>query len=165
MPSNGKGQSDVVEKIVFDTAYDAVVTLTVFDSSMNLKRSGTGFIVDVIPNRIIVLTCAHNILINKRVSDVYPTISASVTGAYQSGSCIRNDQPIAVSLRLLIPSISADIAALYSILPSEETPDSSMGYRVGKPTRRLEWANRSVLYGETVYTYIRSAICMEAISV
>ena len=154
MPSNGKGQSDVVEKIIFDTAYDAVIMLSVFDKDTLPTSSSTGFIVDVVQNRIIVLTCAHNILIDSATinSAVYPTMSATVTGAYQSGSCIRNDQPIAVSLRLLGMNVAADIAVLYSILPSEETPDSSIGYRFGKPTQRLEWADRSVLYGETVYT-------------
>jgi len=152
MPSEKKGQLDVVEKIVFDTAYNAVVTLSVFAS--NTVLNSTGFIVDIVMNRIIVLTCAHNILATPKAinSVIYPTITAKVTGSYQAGSHIRNEMPIVISLRLLGMNISGDVAVLYSILPSEEDDESLLGYRFSKRTHRLSWASRPALYGETVYT-------------
>ena len=63
MPFKRKDQSDAIEKIIFDTTYDAIVVLNMFNSNTVLMSDSTGFIVDVIQNRIIVMTCAHNILV------------------------------------------------------------------------------------------------------
>lgn len=154
MPADKRDRSNIREKIIYDTCYDAIVRISTFNSMMELMGSYTGFIVDVVQNRIIVLSCAHNILTNfKEVnSDSHPTITATVTNAYEAGAKNKNEIPISVSLLPLGLNISADVGVFYSILPGEEIPTSLLSYRFGKSTQQLDWATKLVLYGETVYT-------------
>jgi hypothetical protein len=142
-----------IEKTIYNTCYDAVSTIRVFDSNVNLINSATAFTVCVLKGRIFVLTCAHVILTNysEPNSGIYPIITALVKGAYQLGSKTKNKRPVAVSLKVLGMNVSADVALLCSILPGEETNFSLLSYLFGNKTQILHWANRTILYGEIIY--------------
>ena len=144
-----------IEKIVYDTCYDAVVTMTAFKYGGGVEdlKFSTGFIVDIVQNRLIVITDAHNILIDREYMSRAnaPIITATVTNAYRMGSKIKNEIPIVVSLKILGVNISADLAVLYSVLPTEEIKAELFGYAFSEKTQKLRWSNRPVLYGETVY--------------
>ena len=142
-----------IGNIINNTCYNAVCPLNIFDNHTNLVSRSTGFIVEVINFKIIVVTCAHNILQTPDTvnSTIYPIITCTVTEAYSKDSKIKNTNPVAISLRLVGMDISADIAILCSILPGEETPHSLLSYQFSEKTQKLSWNTNSVYFGETVY--------------
>lgn len=114
---------------------------------------GSGWIQDVIDERIIVVTCAHLVLQDDGVElPIIPktSISCTVTNAIPKGEKIGKN--IAVSLKILGMDISADIAVLYSLKECEENTQNPFTFNFSSRNETLEWGNSSkVTFGSNVY--------------
>lgn len=123
---------------------------------MEPKSFSTGFITDIINNRIIICTSYHSLVIDPSNSDsvFYNSFACDVTGVYEKGSREKNKRPISASIKVLGVDKAADLAVLYSIKPCEETKFNKMGYNFSSRNSVLEFAKEQTLVGTKVYSLV-----------
>ena len=118
---------------VYKMCYKSVVPIFTFNSLMETKNVSTGFITDIVDNRILVCTSAHALLLDSSNTDslFYDSFSCDITGAYQHGVNTPNEKPITVSMKILGVDMSADFAILYSM------KQTSRGYTINGNSYKL----------------------------
>jgi hypothetical protein len=141
---------------IFKKYLNTVVTIY----SSEDESDFTGFIKKIKNNRAIIITCAHNVLIkNKSVDGEYivstnplPFLCGTFTNILEKGSNVKKN--INCSLGILGMDISADIAVLFTYLPSEITSEDNIfyGFKFSKKNLTLKWGD-SILFpiGNPVY--------------
>ena len=136
--------------VVYKTSKDAVLSIVSMNNRGEAFKKFSGWVQEVKDQRIFVITCAHNLLVNATTLPAYPYFAATIENA-------NNKSNIAVSLRLLGFDISADIAVLYSIKPSEQTIKEPLGFKFSSSQASLDFnqskaaQNVSLIPGTPVY--------------
>jgi len=145
---------------VADQIYQKYLSATVTINSYSIQSTFTGFIKEIINNRAIIITCAHGLLFNegvnknsnnlnntenldnenKPVSIMYP-LNGSFTNVYAKGC--KNKTNTIVSLGVLGMDVNADIAILFTYLPSEIDEDNNIffGFKFSSRNLTLKWGN------------------------
>ena len=118
--------------IVYKTSKDAVLSIVSINSQGKPIKKYSGWIQDVKHDRIFVITCAHNLLVNDLTLPAYPYYAATIENANQQSN-------IGVSLKILGFDISADIAVLYSIKPCEQTKQEPLGFKFSSSQASLDF--------------------------
>lgn len=152
--------------LIYENNKDAIITVSSRDPSgekiedyenslINNSIFGTGWIQNIVDDRIIVITCAHLILQSKGLT--YPTknnisISCTVTNAIRKGQSSKDGRNIAVSLKILGLDISADIAVLYSLKDGEQDDENPFTFDFSTRNKTLKWgSSNNILFGSNVY--------------
>jgi len=117
-------------------------TVTIF--AQENESDFTGFIKKISHDRAIIITCAHNILLTieeENVTEVLTQLCGTFTNVIKKNSNRRRN--VNVSLGILGMDISADIAILFTYLPSEIDKSKNIfsGFKFNKKNRVLKWGD------------------------
>jgi hypothetical protein len=135
--------------LVYNYAFDKVVKITANPAafpggSSGEYSTGTGFIMGIEDKRIIVIACAHEVLVANGVT--YPTYNNSpftctVTGAIKSGS--KEKQNIVVNLFILGTSTSDDVVVLCSYKKDEINSSRGIlyGFNFSSKNSHFTWGD------------------------
>jgi len=133
-----------------------VVPITAFNALMEPRSMSTGFITDIVDNRIIICTSAHSLLLNYNdtKSLFYNSFCCDVTGVYQQGMQQPNERPITVSIKILGVDMSADFAILYSIKQNEEYQFNPLGYNFSSRNTTFTFFAVALQIDTHVYSFV-----------
>jgi hypothetical protein len=132
---------------LFENTKDAIVTISSFPGSVSQNSVSSGWIVDIIDDRAIIITCAHSILQNKglipantseTVVSVNTQISCTINNAIEKRT--NKQKNICVSLGVLGMDIPSDIAVLFTYKPNEtDSTVNLFGFLFSTQTIRLNF--------------------------
>ncbi len=141
---------------VYNYAADKVVKITAGPNS-SMSSTGTGLIIGVYKKRLIIITCAHEILANSGTrypTSLSPPYVCTVTNAIASGHHNKGEN-ISINLFLIGMDISADVAVLGTYLESEIDPSNQIffGFNFSKKNAHFSWGNSATTpVGTQVYS-------------
>lgn len=149
---------DIITSTIYNTCVDIIVPITAYVNNTIPVSNFTGWIHNVINNRLIIITSAHSVLNEHGIthsSTQYESFTCDITHAYISKLDGSPAEPtinkITASIRILGMDIASDICVMYTINPAEQTEIEHFGHYFDSQNATLPVSTKQLLPGDTVY--------------